>query len=168
MRRHRHFRVQRGLTFLEVALVLAVIAIFASLAVPSFTARMERQRVQGAAEALAGDIAEARFEAARRGQPLFVEATAGASWCWAVATAPGCSCDGTQSCQLHAVRAGTQRGVKLVEGLAVRIDPAGAAQATQAALLETSRGERLRVEVSPLGRPRVCAVSGTWSNTAPC
>ena len=158
----------RGLTLLELAMVLAVLAVLSALAVPSLAAHLERQRVQGAAEGLAADLIEARFEAARRGAPLYVETAAGADWCWSVATAPGCDCGQQQSCQVHRVRAADHRGTRLVQGLSVALQPIGAAQTPQAALLETGRGERLRVEVSALGRPRVCAVSGTWPRIAPC
>ncbi|MFO1266354.1 MAG: GspH/FimT family pseudopilin [Rubrivivax sp.] len=45
---------------------------------------------------LAADIADARHEAARRGQALHIEGRAadsgGPAWCWSVATAPGCPC----------------------------------------------------------------------------
>ncbi len=160
----------RGLTLLELAMVLAVLAVLSALALPSMGARLDRQRAQSAAEGLAADLAEARFEAARRGQALFVHAEGqGADWCWAVATQAGCACGGSAAaCQLRQVRAAEHRGVKLVQGLSVRVDPAGTAQQPHTALLETKRGERLRVEVSALGRSRVCAVSGTWPRIPGC
>jgi type IV fimbrial biogenesis protein FimT len=160
----------RGLTLLELVMVLAVLAVLSSLAVPSMGARLDRQRTLGAAEGLAADLAEARFEAARLGKPLFVRASGqGGDWCWAVTTEDGCGCrDDVRSCQLHRVHAQDHRGVALVQGLDVRVDPTGGAQPPQAALLETKRGERLRVEMSPLGRARVCAVSGTWPRVPGC
>jgi type IV fimbrial biogenesis protein FimT len=161
-------RRQRGFTMLELMLILVVLAVLSSLALPSLGARLERQRVQGAAEGLAADLSEARFEAARRGQALYVETTAGPDWCWAVATAPGCACGQARDCQMHRVQATDHRGTRLVQGMVVQMGPTGTAQGPQMALLETSRGERLRVEVSTLGRPRVCAESGTWPRVAPC
>lgn len=163
-------RRARGLTLLELAIAMAVIVILAALALPNMGARLERQRVQGAAEALAADLAEARFEAARRSVPLFVEATAGAEWCWAIATRAGCPCGDAQgsACALHGALAKEHKGVRLVEGLSVRMDPSGTAQAAQAAAMETSRGDRLRVEVAATGRSRVCVERGHWPRLPAC
>jgi len=162
-----------GFTMIEVALVLAVLAILAALALPDVGRRMERQRLQSAAQGLAADLTEARFEAARQGQALFVEArpapSTGSDWCWTVARSANCDCAVAQTCQVHAVRSADWRGVRLVEGLAVALQPGGtAAGPRQAALLESSRGEQLRVEVSALGRARVCATRGTWPSMPAC
>lgn len=159
---------RRGLTLLELAIVLAVMVVLASLAVPPLGARMERQRVRAAAEALAGDLVEARYEATRRGMPLFVETRLGADWCWSVATAPGCECGAPASCQVHTTRSSEHRGVRLVGGLAVRLDAQGLPKEMQAAALETSKGERLRVELTPLGRPRLCVEKGQWPQLPNC
>ena len=159
---------RRGLTLLELAIVLAVMVVLAGLAVPSLGARLERQRVRAAAEALAADLAEARFEATRRGRPLFVETRVGTDWCWAVATAAQCDCGAPAACQVHATTAADHRGVRLVGGLAVRMDATGLPQEVQAAALETSKGERLRVELAPLGRARICVEKGQWPQLPNC
>lgn len=158
----------RGLTLLELAIVLVIVVILAGLALPPMGARLERQRVRGAAEALAGDLAEARYEATRRGLPLFVETRLGADWCWSVATAPNCECGAPASCQVHTAHAGDHRGVRLVGGLAAKFDTTGTPQAVQAAALETSKGDRLRVELTPLGRPRICVEKGQWPQLPAC
>jgi type IV fimbrial biogenesis protein FimT len=164
----KRYRI-RGLTLLEVAIVLAVIAVLAALALPGMGRHSERQRLQTAAQGLAGDIAEARFEAARRGQALYVEARTGTDWCWSVAASSGCGCNEDQSCQVHRVAASTHRGVRLTDGLAVRLSPDGSANGAQTiAVLESSRGDRLQVEVSALGRARVCASVGNWPALSPC
>lgn len=161
----------RGLTLLEIAIALAVMAVLATLALPTLGARLDRARLQGAAEMLAADLSEARFEAAKRGGTLFVEtaeAADGAAWCWAVATQAGCNCSQPQSCQLHSQRSSDHPGVKLTAGLSARMDPSGEAKATQSATLEGARGDRLRVEVSALGRPRICAEKGSWPRLPAC
>ena len=160
---------ERGLTLLEVAIVLAVIAVLAALALPDVGRRMERQRLQFAAQSLAADLTDARFEAARRSQDMYVQAQMGTDWCWAVSAATDCGCGQAQSCQIHRVAAATHRGVRLTQGMVVRLTSDGAAQGSHAvALLESSRGDRLQVDVSPLGRARVCAAAGTFPNLAPC
>lgn len=162
----------RGLTLIELAITLAVLAILGAIALPSVGSSLDRQRLQASARALADDIAEARFEAARRGQALHLRATpggsGGAGWCWSVSASADCPCGQPQACQLRNVRAADHPGVQLVSAQSLRLDPVGAAQAGTAALLESRRGERLRVDVSALGRSRVCAVAGAWPQLPRC
>ncbi|MFY9514334.1 MAG: GspH/FimT family pseudopilin [Rubrivivax sp.] len=147
---------RRGFTLLELTIVLAVLALVASLALPSFAGVSSRTRLKAVAETLATDLAEARFEAARRGQPLHVEtAGSGTDWCWSVATSPGCPC-GSSSCQLKTVRSQDHAGVELLQSAPMRLDASGQAVAASA-LFQSSRGEQLRVDVSALGRAGICA-----------
>ena len=150
-----------GLTLLELMIAIAVMAVLASVALPSITARLERQRLVNAAETLATDLSEARFEAARRGQALHVEPALGEkTWCWAVSTQSGCDCAQAQACQLHNVQASAYGGIKLLEPKAVRLNPAGTGETVTVAAFESSRGERLRVDLQALGRVRVCTAAG--------
>ena len=183
--------MKRGLTLLELAIAMAVLAVLSALAVPSMSARLRAERLQSAAEMLAADIADARHEAARRGSALHVlPRTAGAttlSWCWAVAVAAGCDCAAAPSatsassaeaapgagapsattCRLKSVPARDHPGVTLVQAEAVRLDPDG--QATPALAAVFSAGERqLQVQVSRFGRARVCDPLGTSPRQPRC
>lgn len=162
---------ERGLTLIELAVVLAVLAVLSALALPDIGARLQHQRLQAAAELLAGDVAEARFEAVRRGNALHLQAAgAGPEWCWSISATPGCGCASAQLCQLHSVHSADHPGVQLAAGGALRIDPAGSGSGSAAAVatLASPRGERLRVEISALGRPRICAVTGAWPRIPAC
>lgn len=159
---------QRGITLLELAIVLAVLAVLGALAVPSLGARLERQRLAGAAQSLAADLSNARFEAAQRGQALHVQPASGAAWCWAVSATTPCACAQPQPCQLRRVHADAHAGVRLVQGAPVRLEPGGTALATQVATFESRRGEQLRVLLLPMGRARICASAGTMAEYAPC
>ena len=161
-------RSPRGLTLLEVAMVLAVLAVLGTLAVPSLAARLQRGRLQFAAQALAGDLAEARFQAAQRGLVLHLQAQAGTDWCWAVTTTPGCDCGQPQVCQLQRVTAADHPGVRLLQATAMRFDPDGSVVAPQPLLLESAAGQRVAVSLSPLGRPRLCAPTGAWPTMPAC
>jgi len=164
--------LSRGLTLLEVLAVLAVVAILASMALPSMAALAQRHQLVAAANALASDLSEARLEAARSGQVLHVQSESGpyatsssplqpasGHWCWAVATQAGCDCQAALAppCRLKAVRAADNPGVQLLQPVQVRLDPLGTAQSSPAgAELQSPQGDRLRVEVGPLGRSRIC------------
>ena len=160
-------RPARGLTLLELMIALGVLAMLVSLALPSMGHQLERHRLQAAAESLAADLSEARFEAARRGQALHLDARAGQAWCWAVTTTPGCACGQAQACQLKSVHAEDHRGVQLVTMRSVRFDSDGRADASVGA--EFAAGdERLRVELSLLGRARVCDPAGRLHRVPAC
>jgi type IV fimbrial biogenesis protein FimT len=160
----------RGFTLIEIAITLAVLAILGALALPGLGAGLERTRLHAAAQSLAADLAEARFEAARRGTPLHLVVNAGErDACWAVATQADCTCGAPQPCQLRRVTQADLAGVRLLEARAVQLDPQGQVQQpVQAATLASRSGdERLRVDVSALGRARVCAVSGHRAHKVP-
>lgn len=158
---------RRGFTLIELAITLAVLAVLGTLALPSLGRSLERHRLQAAAQALVADLSEARFEAARRGVPLHFEARAGASWCWAVTSAPGCRCDQAGACRLASVQADEHRGVRLVSARSVRFDADGRADAGLEALLEAGPN-RLRVDLGVLGRARVCSLRGELPGTPAC
>lgn len=157
-------RAQQGLTLLEVLAALAVLAVLATMAVPSLAGMAQRHRLAAAAEALAGDLREARFEAVRSGQPLHLQSQAlpEAGWCWTVARQPGCGCAEAEStgCSLKTVRAAEHPGVLLLQPLQVQLQPQGqSGEVGQVARTElaSAQGQRLRVELAALGRSRVCA-----------
>lgn len=173
-------RRRRGFTLLELMIGLAVMAILATLTVPSMGSALQRQRLRAAAEHLAADLTEARFEATRRGQPLHVLPRTGPDWCWAVAREPGCACDDSPAarsapCLLGRSGQADHAGVHLLQAQAVELSPTGAAGtaggaavAVQAALFEGQPGHRLRVQVTALGRARVCAPEQPVPGVPPC
>jgi len=160
-------RSTRGLTLLEMMVALAIVAVLTTLALPSFGSMVSRHRLKAAAEQMSLDLAELRLLAAQRGQPMHVSLYAGPQWCYALAVARGCDCRVPQGCQLKTVRAKDHPGVTLLEGPDLRIDPQPGLGGG-GALLQGNDGARLRVGLSPLGRPRVCAPAASVPGFAPC
>lgn len=154
-------RRSRGLTLIEIVVALAVLAVLGAIALPGFGARLDRERVLGAAEALAADINEARFEAARQGRALHIRAVDGPAWCWSVATTADCPCGSGQDCQLRSARDRDHPGVVLQTQGQVELVADGRAVTAGAGFeLESARGLRLRVGVGAMGRAHVCTVRG--------
>jgi type IV fimbrial biogenesis protein FimT len=164
-----------GFTLIELCVVIAIIAIMATLAVPSMAARIDHRRIKTAAETLAGDITEARFEASRRGQIVYVQAganTANGQSGWAINSAAECAFASQQICQIHSVNLGGANsqhpGVQLRGQMNLQLEPNGAVQNASGVGITGRQGDQLRVEVSPLGRPRICASVGAWPAMARC
>src|SRR5689334_12981011 len=92
-------RRARGVSLVEAAIVLAIVAIVGASAVPSFAALVDARRLAGAASRLAADLQLARSEAIARNRPLRLSVASGAdATCWAIhtgaATDCGCSAAG--------------------------------------------------------------------------
>ena len=74
-------RGQRGLTLVELVVVLAIVAVSATLAAPSFAQMIANYRVRGAADGILGALNFARTEALRRNTPVaFSLAPGGSGW----------------------------------------------------------------------------------------
>lgn len=170
----QHLQTQRrrraGVTLLELAIAIAVLAILGSLALPPFAARVSRERLTRAAETLSADISQARFLAAREGRALHLRSQAGTDWCWSVSAATVCDCAQPQSCQIRRVPAASFTGVALLEANAVDLAPDGTAAAPHPviATMQARGGERLAVQVGPLGRPHICAAVGRVGQYPAC
>ena len=70
-----------GFTLVELAITLAILAILATLGLPSFLGMLESGRIKAAASGFAMGLQRARAEAISRGQTIFfVPAASGAGW----------------------------------------------------------------------------------------
>jgi prepilin-type N-terminal cleavage/methylation domain-containing protein len=161
---HRlHHRLhQAGVTLIEVAVALAVFVILATVAVPPISKHMQRQRLSLAAETLAADVAEGRFEAARLGKAVTVAAHTNHEWLWTLST------PASGATPLRQVGHGAHPGVRLVGGQGVTLLPTGFSAANTVAVFESPRGERLRVATGPTGRARVCSETAAWGRYSAC
>ena len=170
---------QHGVSLLEVAIVVAILAIVGATAVPSFTALVDARRLDGAATRLAADVQFVRSEAIARHQALRLSIRAGAdATCWIVHTggAAACSCAAA-----GAVCGGGALAIKSVVlpnaervGVAANVasivfDPLhGTSTPTGTLRLSDARGRSVRQVVNVLGRVRSCSPDGGVPGYPPC
>jgi type IV fimbrial biogenesis protein FimT len=160
----------RGLTLVELAVCIALLAVVATLALPSFANLLARHRLKAAAQALAQDLSEARFEAARRGQALHVDLHPGPGWCWTVATTPGCGCQPgpAPACRLKLVQEGDFPGVQLAHPAQFSLQPLGTVVGPLSTQLRLDNGTAVQIDLGPTGRAHLCSVGGGLASLPAC
>lgn len=91
-RRHPPVAFLRGFTAIELMVTLAILAVLAALAAPSFTPMVERWRVLQAVEGLQSTLYFARSEAIKRGGNVVIEKLANNASCTAATGADDWGC----------------------------------------------------------------------------
>jgi len=166
----RKYRKQSGFTFIETLVVIAIGAILAALAAPSFQTSIDKQRITGAAEAVLADLRWARSEAVVRNRPVCVKFTAGTDWDYTIRlddcddgtelkTVEG---DGFPSVILSSAvfNGGVGGSVAYTTFLPIR-----SSNPNNGLVTLQSNHHSSEVSVSPLGRVRIC---GTMVGYHPC
>lgn len=153
-----HRLAARGFTLLELLLAMALAALLAAMALPSFGSAVTRQRLKGSAQTLAQGMAEARQEAVRRGQPLHLSVRGGGDWCWAITDTPDQDCRQPMTRAWRQQRADDAPGIHMATATAASFGAQdGLALSPGEAVFETTLGEQVRVRLSPLGRTSLCS-----------
>jgi prepilin-type N-terminal cleavage/methylation domain-containing protein len=171
-----------GFSLVEALVAMLILGILMSLAVPSLSDTVSRQRARGSVEGVRAAMQGARSEAVKTGGAVFATFTPGGAWCAAISRGQACGCanpctpdedlvgevDGSNfpaTTIVSASFAGSLCGA--IE--CVRFEPQrGAAFGSNGTvLLESATGARYKIIVSILGRVRVCVVSGDPSSQWP-
>jgi len=170
---------QHGFTLTEMAVTVAVLAILAAIAVPSFQSTIDKRRLIGAAEQLYGDLQYARSEAIKGNRVVGVNFTANGTdtWCYGMddtptATVCDCNTSAASDCTIDGVQkvftsqgfrgvtmplpafgggSGANTGFEPRRGV-----PSGGAQGTVSFISPTGQ---IDVVLSPEGRIRLCSPS---------
>ena len=81
---------QSGFTIVELMIVLAIVGILITVAIPSFRDQMERRRLIGAAELVYEQLSYAKSEALKRQEPICAKFT---STAFGITDKDPCDCD---------------------------------------------------------------------------
>ncbi|MFG6416760.1 Tfp pilus assembly protein FimT/FimU [Roseateles sp. DC23W] len=150
----------QGFTLIEVGIVMAVMAILAAVAIPSYMEHVARQRLRLVAEQLEQDLRRARALSVNEGRNISVSFRSGAQWCWGTSRQGPCDCAAEQSrCELAGMSWRNSKGVLLQSGQGITFEGGlGRALGWSRIGLSNERNQQLSIDLNPLGRPQICGV----------
>ncbi len=168
-----------GFTVVEAVVTVAVLAIVATLAVPSATGLLQSRRLEAASQWLQADLTWLRTQALIRQQTLrWSLFSSAAGTCWIIHSGdPGrCTCrvaDDLRSAPATCAAGATlfrQGSLPSSEGVSLkanttsmRVDPhLGTFTPTGSLDLTTATGLHVREVINVLGRVRLCSMAKTW------
>lgn len=172
----------RGLTAIELMVVVALAGIVAGLAAPAFIETLARNRVEGVATELATDFQYARSEAVARNAQVGLYAGANCYTIFLVNGSASSSCavpggtpikrvtlDGGSAPTLAFSSNDGQAFIQFdpVRGMAT--DALGVDDWSGSVTVSTSAGGwQLRADITNFGRAKTCSPSGTFKGYPPC
>jgi type IV fimbrial biogenesis protein FimT len=149
----------QGLTLVELLIVLAVAAILAALAAPSFTDQFARRRLEGVATELSTDLQFARTQAVANGGVVRVMTLSTTQYVVRNAA----------NTDLKTVNLSS--GITATNGVTVAYEPLrGMATVTNGPidLTSTQTAAQVRLDVNPMGRVNLCTPGGSLKGYATC
>lgn len=159
----------RGFTLLELAATVVIVAILATIALPSFLSSIERNRLRSSSEELYHTLFVARSKAVTEQQLIYLSFNTGTNWCVGLNTGSYCDCTNPNSCLLGTI---TNKNNKV--SLALTGFTSGQNQiiagrgmfATGGDATFSLNGNNVSVDISKMGRIRIC--SSTVGGYKPC
>ena len=179
-------KLLNGFTLIELMVVIAVLAIVVTLAVPGMGNFLDSNKLRGAASQLYADMQYARSESIKQNLNISISLTSngGTSWCYGISTNASCDCTITDPTDVTACtlpQSGTNilktgqssdfEGVRITSPSGANqniatFDPVrGIATATGSVVFESHNNLETHVTVSALGKVSACTPSGTKSVT---
>lgn len=160
-----------GLTLLEMLVVLALIAIMATIGISAMPQLLAHHRLQGAGKMLYQDLQWARLRALGGQYPVYVSFKPGAAWCYGVNDNVPCDCREDNSCQLRQVKSSEFKGVVLsmiepIDGN-IKFNGAHGLVADAANLELTVASNDIKLQVNQGGLIVICSTS-TIGGLSPC
>lgn len=168
-------RNSSGFTLTELMIVVAITAILAAMAVPSFQDTMRAQRAEGAAEAFLAALQNAKMEALKTNSNISIifRPTALGSyqntWCYGMTTpgAASCDCYAANSCAAGSVVQSTDytgvsvRSNSFISNTRLFTSLRGTTNISGTVTFNGGNNKTLGVKTSTSGRNRMCRPSGT-------
>lgn len=174
-------RHQRGYSFVDQAITLAIVSILVSAGLSEFDKLRSRLRVQAVASQLQTDLQHARSMAVAANQMVrvhFDEDSSGSCYVIHTGAANSCRCSAAEgsTCGGGAVARQTVRFIAAAGAPQVRanvssigVDPQrGTVTPTATMSIANSNGDELRAIVNIMGRVRTCVASGSIVSSRPC
>lgn len=165
-----------GFTLVELIVTLAIVAIVATIAVPSFQEMLTKNRVKGAAEAIYSDMQLARQESIKRNSVISVTfGSNSGGWCYGLDDASGsCDCTAATSASNCTIGSGTTAFSKVVQGATnfngvaltssnITFDNVRGTATTTGTNTVSVGSYQASVVVGALGSVRICTPSGQTS-----
>ncbi len=153
---------QRGVTFIEVMITVAIVAIIASLGVPQYFNHIEDNRLRHAAEDIYSKMYWARSQAIKENQNVVFYVQTGASWCVGFSSSGSCTCSTSGSCGLGSIVAADYPQTTLTE---TGLGASGTFEPNQGVIdaggtLTVSAGSRsVNVEINKMGFSKICSAN---------
>lgn len=169
-----------GFTLVEMLVIVAILAIMATMAAPSFNSLFDSYRVKRAAETVNAFLVNTKSEAIKRNKRVSaVVKGSGTSWCIGmiemVDAATTCNCATAGSCQIdtanRVVDGASYKGVKLnagLDGYRFLFTPLRGTVTGNTIGLVSNDGVAYNVVVAPFGRVRICSVGGSKGGYPAC
>lgn len=153
LKRERQF----GFTLTETMIAVSILGILAAMAIPSFTAILERRKIIAVAEAIESDFHWARGEAIKRNADVTVTFTDGDGGAWSYTINPGSkTVNSALIDELNDIGLSTNFSSDNTTFDHIR----GAANKAGSVTLTSPGNYRLQVRVGVMGRARICYPAG--------
>jgi len=176
---NKHPESQHGVTLIETAVAVTLIAIAVSTAAPGFQGLVARKRLEGVAAQLATELQSVRMEAVARNEPVrlsfHVDAAGG---CYVIHTGAKvqCSCDGPApaSCvggaeQIKTVWLPASQHVAVQASAgSILFDPLHGTSTPTGTARVTGTPGAIQHVVNIMGRVRSCSPEGALPGYRPC
>lgn len=147
---------EQGLTLIEIMVVIAIIAIAAAIAVPSYNDTVDRQRLTQALETTLSDIRWAKSESVKRSLEVSVTFSTGANWSYTIMDANSTLLKTASNADFSTISLNSTGFASNT----LAFNPARGTANAGNVELTSARGHTGKVTVSSLGRSRICNFGG--------